>query len=223
MRYLPALSVICLTLGLGSVAMAQSRYSYLHETTNEILQIQRSTVKLTPGESARIANRVCKTLEALLRDRGFKDDVYKLAELSRKQSDFHQQLADNLVFFLDAFVPDEASVLRKSNLSPDATTQMLAAASALRESLRTPLSPEQLMNNLIGLRNEACRAVETLAKEQDDEKSSQQRWKRIRRWGLGLGGLSLVAADAVAAVPTSGIATASFTLGGAAVTAALAQ
>jgi hypothetical protein len=79
------------------------------------------------------------------------------------------------------------------------------------------------MNNLIGLRNEACRAVETLAKEQDDEKSSQQRWKRIRRWGLGLGGLSLVAADAVAAVPTSGIATASFTLGGAAVTAALAQ
>ena len=86
--------------------MAESRYSYLHETTNEILQIQRSTVKLTPAESARIANRVCKTLEALLRDRAFKDDVYKLAELSRKQSDFHQQQADNLVFFLDAFVPD---------------------------------------------------------------------------------------------------------------------
>ena len=223
MRCLSVLAVITLAFGMDSLAVAQTRYTYLHETTNEILQIQRSTLKLTPTESASIANRVCKTLTALMKDSAFKDDVYKLAERSKQQSSYHQQLADDLVFFLDSFVPDEEKILRASNFSPNATTQMLAAASALRGSLREPLSPEQLMNNLNALRNEACAAVDVSLKEQDDERSRQQRWKKIRRWGLGLGGLSLVAADAFAALPSGGIATASFTLGGAAVGAAVAQ
>lgn len=80
-------------------------------------------MKLTPAETAGVATRVCKTLEALLRDPSFKRDLHDLADLSKKHSEYHRRLAYDLVFFIGSFVPEETQILRKTELSVDSTVK----------------------------------------------------------------------------------------------------
>jgi len=204
-------------------ALGQGKYAYLHETTNEILRIQRSAMKLSPSDATNIAVRVCKTLEVLRKDENFAKDVKELSRAAAEQSAHHRQLADDLVSFLDSFVVEETDALLKARLAPDVVPQITAAAGTLRGALREPTNVEQLHKNIEKLRSEACMAATTLSKAQDDEKSREQRRKTLRRWGLGLGGVSMIAADALGTGLTVGVSTASFALGVAAVDAAVAQ
>ena len=210
-------------LAVSTPSIAQTKYTYLHQTTNEILQIQRSAMNMTATDAAAIATRVCKTLEVLRRDENFAKDVTDLARVSAGQSSYHRQLASDLVFFLDAFAAEEAEALRRAGLSQNAASQMMAAAATFRSALREPTNVDQLWRNIDKLRDEVCSAAKTMAKAGEDEKSRQQRWRLVRRWGLGLGGVTMIAADGLSATLTIGVSTASFTLGGAAVGAAIAQ
>jgi hypothetical protein len=217
--------VVCMVgIVLGThVARAQSKYDYLHQTTNEILQIERGSMKMTPEEAGAIATRACKTLERLLGDPNFAQDVKKLAADTGKHSAYHRKLAGDVMEFVDAFIPEERDALRNANLSPRAVSQIVLLATSVRSSLNDKPDPGKIMSSLDALRKEICAAATAFVKSQDDEKGRQQRLKTIRRWGLGLAGLSLIAADAAATVPSGGVATASFTLGGAAVGAAVAD
>lgn len=115
-------------LAISIPSIAQTKYTYLHQTTDEILQIQRSTMRMTATDATAIATRVCKTLEILRKDENFAKDVDDLARVSADQSSYHRQLANDLVFFLDAFATEEAEALRKAGLSQNAASQMMAAA-----------------------------------------------------------------------------------------------
>ena len=107
-----------LILALAALpVMAQSKYAYLHQTANELLQIQRSSMKMSAADTTGISTRVCKTLERLRKDKNFKKDVEDLAGASRNQSAFHRRLADDLMYFLDSFAIEESEVLEKAGLS----------------------------------------------------------------------------------------------------------
>jgi len=218
-RFLAAFAL----LAVAAPSTAQTKYTYLHQTTNEILQIQRSTMKMTAADAVGIATRVCRTLEILRKDENFARDVNNLARASTDQASFHRQLADDLVFFLDAFATEESEALWKAGLSQNAALQMMAAASTLRAALRQPTKVDELWRNIDKLRGEVCSAAKTMDKAGEDERSKQHRWRLVRRWGLGLSGLSMIAVDGLSATLTAGVSTASFALGGAAVGAAIGQ
>ncbi len=204
-------------------AFGAGKYAYLYETTNEILRIQRSAMKMSPADASSIAVRVCKTLEMLRKDENFVKDINNLARASGEYSAYQRQLADDLVFFLDSFAVEETQALLKAGLAPHAISQIMGVSGALRGALRERTNVDQLTGNIEKLRSEVCAAATTMSKAQDDEKSREQRWKTVRRWGLGLSGVSMIAADALGAGLTVGASTASFTIGGAAVGAAVAQ
>ena len=208
---------------IGNATYAQSRYGYLHKTVDEILEIQRKGLKPSPGDVAAVASRACNTLTILLdKDPNFRKDIEALASASRKNLVFHRQLADDLAFFMDTFVPQEHEYLLKSGASPGATAEILIAAALSKDSLREPLSAERLLANMEKLRVETCKGAKVLADAKDSEEAQNARRKQIKKWFLGIGGVSLIAADAVFAVPSGGVASASFTLGGAGVSAAIA-
>lgn len=217
------IALLLLLAIIGSETYAQSRYGYLQKTVEEILEIQRKALKPSPGEVAAVATRACNTLTILLdKDTSFRKDIEALASASPKNLDFHRQLANDLVFFMDTFVPQEHEYLLKSGASPAATAEILIAAALSKDSLREPLSAERLLANIEKLRVETCKGAKVLADAKDTEDAQKSRRKQIKKWSLGIGGLSLIAADAVFAVPSGGVATASFTLGGAGVGAAVA-
>ncbi|MEC5217059.1 hypothetical protein RCH09_002015 [Actimicrobium sp. GrIS 1.19] len=222
MKSIRMLLLLLLALVAGA-AHAQSRYGYLHKTVEEILEIQRKAMKPSPADVAAVASRACNTLIILLdKDPNFKKDIEALASASHKNLAFHRQLANDLVFFMDSFAPQEQEYLLKSGASPGASADILIAAALSRDALREPLSAQRLLANIEKLRVETCKGAKILADANDAEEAQQSRRTQIRKWALGLGGLSLIAADAVFAVPSGGVATASFTLGGAGVGAAVA-
>ena len=85
------------------------------------------------------------------------------------------------------------------------------------------INVDKFLRDFDKLLAEVCLSANKLIKAGEDEKSREQRWRLVRRWGLGVSGLSMIAADGLSSVVTAGVSTASFTLGGAAVGAAVAQ
>lgn len=212
------------TSSLTSFAQPPDRYAYLHKTTEEILEIRRKAMNPSAADMAGIASRVCQTLTILLdKDPYFRKDIERLSAESTKNMDYHRQLADDLIFFIDAFAPEETEALRKAGVSPYTADQMLIAASLSRNSLREPLPAKTVLGNIERLRSQTCEGAKTIANAQDSQGAQKQRRKTLTKWALGIGGVSLIAADAVFAAPSGGVATASFTLGGAGVGAAIAQ
>lgn len=224
LRLIHATCAVSLLLALVSpAASAAHPYSYLIETTNEVLAIKRRSMHMSPEDARDIATRMCKTLQMLNQDPRFAADVDRLAKVSIHSSASNEQLADNLSIFATAFGPDEAKALRDAGVDEDATIQLLMAAGAMRASLRKPLDPEELHTNIRRLTGEVCKAATTATDTIDDQRASQKRWRRIRRWGIGIGGLSLIGIDATATTLSAGASTASFALGGALVGAAAGQ
>jgi len=180
-------------------------------------------MKMTPDEAGKIATRACKTLDLLLSDENFRKDLDALAKATGEHSAYHRQLIDDLVLFIDSFLPQESELLKQAGVSPRASNEILLVASSFRGSLGEKPDLNKIIRNIGTLRKEICSAATSIVKEQDNEKAREQRWKTVKRWGLGLGGLSLIGVDATGLLPSGGMATASFTLGGAAVAAAVAQ
>jgi hypothetical protein len=220
------LVAICLAIGLVTVASGaekspEDRYAYLHQTTNEVLSLRRSEPRISAKEAVEIAHRICETLQRLEKDPNFRKDLEGIAKPSKERTEYHQQLANDLDSFLSSFVPDEIVVLKKANLKEDATTQAIIAAAAARESLREPKNPDDVMKALARFRDDVCRSRDAMLKESDDKVASEKRWKKVKRWGLGLAGLSTVAADIVFAAPTGGVAAASISVGTGVITAVI--
>lgn len=222
-----ALALIPLIVGLllaSPAASAQPDYRYLHQAVDEIHQIQRKALKPTAADVAAVAVRACKTLEILLdKDPTFRRQIETLAADSRQNLNYHRQLADDLLLFIESFVPQEHEYLLRAGVPAGTTSDILIAAALSRAALREPLSAKTLLEQLERLRQETCQGAQVLERAQDSAATTQQRRNAITRWALGLGGVSLIAADAVFAVPSGGVATASFTLGGAGVGAAIAR
>ena len=207
MRASVVLVVICLAICSVTVASAAEkspadRYAYIHEATNEVFGVRRSEPRISAKDAAAIAHRICETLQRLEKDPNFRKDVEGIAKPSEERTDYHQELANNLDTFLSSFVPDEIVVLKKTNLREDVATQAMAAAAAVRQTLREPKNADDVMKALAKFRDDVCRSRDAMLKESDDKVAGEKRWKKVKRWGLGLAGLSVVTADIVFAAPT---------------------
>lgn len=226
MRASVALVVICLAMCSVTVANAaeknsKDRYAYVHETTNEVFSVHSSEPRPSAKDAVRIAHKICETLQRLEKDPNFRKDLEGIAKPSKDRTAFHQQLANDLDTFLSSFVPDEIVVLKKTILKEDVTTQAIAAAAAVRETLREPKNADDVMKALARFREDVCRSRDAMLKESDDKVASEKRWKKVKRWGLGLAGLSVVTADIVFAAPTGGVAAASISVGTGVITAVI--
>ena len=222
MKVLRAL-LLALTFASASVAWGQSRYSYLHESTNEVFRLLSNSMQIKPDEVAKVAALTCKTLERLLQDNDFRSDLGRMTEAHRGQSAYHSRLLKEVRFFADSFVRLESKLLKDSGVSDDASKQILSSATHLKESLSSTPDAGRILADLQGLKSDICSAALTISKEADDAKAQLQRRDRVIKWGMGLGGVSMILVDIPALAPSAGAATASFALGGALVGAAVAK
>lgn len=211
-------------LSCSPYAAAQSKYGYLYDTTAEILRIDRETMVLSADDIDRIATRACKTLGHLLKDPNFRNDIQSLHRASETQTEYSRRLSEDLLFFVDSFIPEERKWLHVAGITDEVViNRILIVASALRGSLRETQSQQSIMENVDRLRQEVCLAAERAATGRADERAKKYRRAQIKRWGIGFAGVTLIAVDALALGPSSGVAAASFLIGGSVISAVTAE
>lgn len=215
--------LLVLTVASVPAAWGQSNYSYLHDATNEMFRLLSSSMQPKADEVARVATLTCKTLDRLLQDNDFRADLKRMGEAHATQSAYHSRLLKDVRFFADSFAQLESKLLKESGVSDDASKQILATATHLKDSLSGKPDPERILANIQGMKNDICSAAATIHKEADDAKAQAQRRERMVKWGMGIGGISMILVDIPALAPSAGAATASFTLGGALVGVAVAK
>jgi hypothetical protein len=214
---------LAITLFATTTAWSESKYQYLADTANAIYELESRSAELKPEQVAEIAARACKTLERLLADKQFTDDLYRMDKLRPKDAIYHRQLRQDLASFVDSFLRPEAELLKQAGLSDEAAKHILWSAAFFRDSLTEKPDPKRILDALDRLRIEICSAATTIATDQDDAKKRAQYQKQLKKWALGIGGVLLIGVDAAAEAPSAGLATASFTLGGAMVGGAVAE
>jgi hypothetical protein len=103
--------------------------------------------------------------------------------------------------------------MKTAGLSDRAVLQTLSAASLFRDALSTGPRPDakRILDSINALQSEICSDATAITVKTE----GQQRRLILMRWAVGLGGLAMIGVDATAAAPTGGLATASFSLGGA--------
>jgi hypothetical protein len=221
------LVILASSLCVFAEAVAQAprpAYIQFNKAVDEIHAILRKTPNPTAKDVAQVAVIGCNALTMLLdKDPQFKADIEAMAAAGAKNQAHHRRLADDLVFFVDSFVDEEHRYLVRSGMSAGSTADILIASALVRSALREPLSARVAYADIEKLRDEVCRGAKRLADAETDRDAYEVRKRKIRRWALGLGGVSLITADALFAIPSGGTASASFTLGGASVGAAIAQ
>ncbi|THF64175.1 hypothetical protein [Pseudothauera rhizosphaerae] len=199
-------------------------YIQFNKATDEIHTILRKTPKPAPKDMMQISNIACNALRMLLeKEPRFKADIEALAAAGIENQAHHRRLADDVLFFLDSFIEEEHHYLVQSGISPDSSADILIAAALVRSALREPPSANTVYADILKLRDEVCRVARAVTESEADKDAYEARKRTIKRWALGLGGVSLITADALFAVPSGGTASASFAVGGASVGAAISQ
>jgi len=190
---------------------SESKYQYLEDTANAIFDLESRSMEPTAEQINEIASRACKTLQRLLRDKAFADDLYRLEKASLQSREFNR-LRRDLTQFAE-FLSAEASLMKKAGLSDRAILETLSAASLFRDALGPGARPDakRILDSINSLQGEICSDATTMT----EKLTAQQRRLILARWAVGLGGLAMIGVDATATVPTGGLATASFALGGA--------
>lgn len=226
----PIFIVVIMSLAFAGQAWGQQRserfekYRYLIETTNAIYDITSRSVEPKPEELAEIAARSCKALKQLLVDQEFAADLQAMAKAAPQYKDEHQRMRRDLTLFLDSFLKPESGLMTQAGLSGSAVFQVATAASFLStQSLGEPVDPAKVLAAIETLHRELCSAAVTLAKSQGEAREKSERNRRWKKRALGMGGVVLIVVDAASSAPTGGLGTASFTLGGAMVGAAIAD
>jgi len=217
------LLVIATVLSVAVAAYAEPKYQYLTEAAKAIYDIESRTMKPTPQDTAQIATIACKALERLIRDKEFRDDLYRMADYKSKDAEIHKGMRRDLRTFMDSFLRPESDLLKKAGLSDEQATHILLSAAFFHDALDAKPDPKRILDALDRLRKDTCEVATEKAKIQEDEKQKDMRHKRIKKWSLGIAGALLIALDATAEAPSAGLATASFTLGGAMVGGAVAD
>jgi hypothetical protein len=205
---------------------AESRYQYLVDTTNAIFEVKSQSMTLNKEQIGEIAARACRTLERLQHDEAFVADVNRLAEASKKNASYHEQLRHDLKQFVDSFLTPEEAILKQGGLSQDAINQLRQDETSFRDSLGSKADPRWLLSELGRLRTDICSAAQRIAAMQSQTpgqdhgptatgQQDAENHKLLDKCALAIGGLTLIALDALSEAPSAGVATASFTLGGA--------
>ena len=219
--------VVALTIAFAATSAAcaqtnQTQYSYLHQATNELFRTRSSSAQPTPAEIAKMASIGCSALGQLLKDETLPAEIKKLAAGAGAHSRYHTTLNGDLRQFVD-FLAVEAKQLKDAKVSDEAATQILSSISFLKDSLGKTPDPAKLLADIGTLRSELCAAAATMHKEGEDAKAQAQRQEKLKNWSMGLGGLTTILVDIPLFAPSAGVATASFTVGGALFTVAITK
>ena len=185
---------------------------YLTDTANQIYELEKGSMELKPDELKRISTSACRTLERLAGDEEFKRDLARFNEKQPKDTKLLTQVRSDLDAFIDSFAKPEAALLRSAGLSPKATSDILFSAAFFHDS-PPAADGAAILANIDRLRRDICSAAQAIENNQDNAKTSEERRKRFRKWGFGIGGLTLIAVDITAAAESAGLSTASVAIG----------
>jgi hypothetical protein len=210
-------------IAAANVAWAQAKYSYLHDATNAIFQIRSTSVQPSAAEVARIAAIGCNALDRLLKDDDFQTDLKRAASSVGTHAKYHEGLRKDLRQFVSSFLQIEGKLLKEAGVSDEAARDILSSAGFLRDAIGNKTDPAKLVADITALRNDLCSAATSMHKEGEDARAQAQRMERIIKWGLSLGGVTMIIVDIPAMVPSAGVATASFTLGSVLVSSGIAK
>ena len=151
------------------------------------------------------------TLERLAGDEEFKKDLARFDEKKPKDMKLLTQVRSDLDAFIESFTKPESALLRSAGLSPKATSDILFSAAFFHDS--PAADGAAILANIDRLRRDICSAAQAIENNQDNAKTSEERRKRFRKWGFGIGGLTLIAVDITAAAESAGLSTASVAIG----------
>jgi len=184
---------------------------YLTETANQIYELEKGSMEPKPDELKRISTSACRTLERLASDQEFKRDLARLGEKQPKDMKLLTQVRSDLDAFVESFAKPESALLRSAGLSPKATSDILFSAAFFHDS--PAADGAAVLANIDRLRRDVCSAAQAIENNQDNARTSEERRKRFRKWGFGIGGLTLIAVDITAAAESAGLSTASVAIG----------
>ena len=122
------------------------------------------------------------------------------------------QVRSDLDAFIESFAKPESALLRSAGLSPKATSDILFSAAFFHDS-PPAADGAAILANIDRLRRDICSAAQAIENNQENAKTSEERRKRFRKWGFGIGGLTLIVVDITAAAESAGLSTASVAIG----------
>ena len=186
---------------------------YLTDTANQIYELEKGSMEPKPDDLKRISTSACRTLERLASDQEFKRDLARFDEKRPKDMKLLTQIRSDLNAFIDSFAKPEAALLRSAGLSPKATSDILFSAAFFHDSPPSAADGAAILANIDRLRRDICSAAQAIENNQDNARTSEERRKRFRKWGFGIGGLTLIAVDITAAAESAGLSTASVAIG----------
>jgi hypothetical protein len=213
---LKILLVASAMLSLIPCAWTQTKREYLEylkDTANAIYALENQSMDLKPDELERVSTMACRTLERLSSDSDFKKDLAEFDKKRSKNTDFQNRLKHDLDAFAESFAGPESVFLRNAGLSEQATSDILVSAAFLHDSPPIAQNAASSLEGIDKLRRDICTAAQAIKNRNDQVRTAEEQHKRLRKWGFGIGGLTLIAVD-IAAVEMPPLAAASATIGG---------
>lgn len=217
--------VLCALLLCAAQASAQSKheFGYLVDATNKIYAIQSQNSNLSKEQLREIASTACTALRRLEADSSFQRTVVELERLQASNRDRNMALIGDLNAFFGSFLLEEIELLRKAELSEASVVSIASSMSFMNNALERYIEPSSVFETLDKLRGEVCGASENLNDLIREAEETASRWRLAWRWARGIGGAVVIGVDGAAMAPTAGIASASYTIGGALVLSSIPQ
>lgn len=198
-------------------------FKYVVEATNEIFRVMSGPQEPTRETLSAALTLGCEVLERLSRDRQFFESLRSLLQENAHDTPEYQSIIQDLACFTSEFLSLETEQLKKTGLSCDAISSLIADADRLYKQVanKGSLDLVALRANIIKLRNEACRFSRTL----DYGPTRRHAIDFLGPLGLGVGGAAIIGLNAGAFGLSAGMSVAasqvSATLGTALITTAV--
>ncbi|WP_444901713.1 hypothetical protein ACJJIG_21285 [Microbulbifer sp. SSSA007] len=198
----------------SNASNVSEKLPYLVKTTNEFFDTLNQEKEPSNRELATIIGKSCSTLERLLGNTSFLNDVEKFKTTSPDLPPYIEKLKQNLTLFLENFLVPEIEILKSAGLSDNSIYRISTYASYAMSSIEEDMSMSNIIANLHRLRGYICIAEKRIKENLDIEMKRERKLALMRRVGFGMAGIILIAADIYSAAPTQGLSIVSVQIGG---------
>jgi hypothetical protein len=208
MKWILAVLVAGTIAAISAEAQPDSRYRYLMDAANRIIELSEATSVPTSEALEGAASFACRALGRLLEDPAFRADLNKIAKGSTYAAE-RSALRRDLALFSSAFISWEEDALVRAGLSPTAARKLLIATAYMSQAVDDAVEPTRVITAIESARIELCAGTTRIARAQD----TSQRRQLALTWALRLGGAAIIVGNAAVATPSGGFALASVAIG----------
>jgi hypothetical protein len=226
--YLTAIAITSSLLVVSdAVAQTPTKYGYVVDATNRIMDILSTSVEPDQKALAEATSVACMTLKRLLADQQFRADLMKISNRSASRAADRAILKHQLAMFAGEFLLPEAEALKKAGLSAIAVQELLWSATFFRDAVDNKPNGELILVAAGKLQQEICDAAKVLqqahatpqatpqATVQGKAQTQAESRKTFTKWAYRFGGFVLIVIDVTGSIPSATVSDVSVPVGAA--------